>query len=155
LNSSDDPDHPRANFGRLIAHAARQWRRAVDIRLRPFGLTEATWLPLVHVSRAEKPMRQKDLAALLSLDNSSVVRLLDALQAAGFIERREEPSDRRVKTIHLTQSARSVLDQVEAASSAVRAETLAGISDSDLATASHVLQHVCDALAATGADGDE
>lgn len=127
----------------------------MDIRLRPFGLTEATWLPLVHVSRAEKPMRQKDLAALLSLDNSSVVRLLDALQAAGFVERREEASDRRVKTIHLTPAARSVLDQVEAVSSTVRAETLAGISDDDLETASHVLKHVCDVLAVTGTDGDE
>lgn len=154
MSSPADPD-PRANFGRLVAHAARQWRRAVDIRLRPFGLTEATWLPLVHVSRAEKPMRQKDLAALLSLDNSSVVRLLDALQAAGFIERREEPSDRRVKTIHLTPAARSVLDQVEAVSLAVRTETLAGISDSDLETASHVLKQVCDVLAATGNDSGE
>jgi MarR family transcriptional regulator, transcriptional regulator for hemolysin len=154
LTSSNDHD-PRANFGRLVAHAARQWRRAVDLRLRPFGLTEATWLPLVHVSRAEKPMRQKDLAALLSLDNSSVVRLLDALQAAGFVERRDEPSDRRVKTIHLTSTARSVLDQVEAVSWAVRTETLAGISDADLATASHVLQQICAVLAATGSEGDE
>jgi hypothetical protein len=30
------------------------------------------------------PMRQKDLAASLSLDGSSVVRLLDALQIAGL-----------------------------------------------------------------------
>lgn len=154
MTASDDFD-PRANFGRLVAHAARQWRRAVDIRLRPFGLTEATWLPLVYVSRAEKPMRQKDLATLLSLDNSSVVRLLDALQVAGFVERREEPSDRRVKTIHLTPAARSVLDQVEAVSTAVRTETLAGISDAELATASHVLKHVCDVLATTEAGGDD
>jgi MarR family transcriptional regulator for hemolysin len=40
-------------------------------------------------------MRQKDLAASLSLDSSSVVRLLDALQNSGLIERREEAADRR------------------------------------------------------------
>ena len=127
----------------------------MDIRLRPFGLTEATWLPLVHVSRAEKPMRQKDLAALLSLDNSSVVRLLDALQAAGVrwivLTRRSEGSSRR----SMKPAARSVLDQVEAVSLAVRTETLAGISDSDLETASHVLKQVCDVLAATGNDSGE
>lgn len=154
MPSQDNPD-PRTNFSRIVGHAARQWRRAVDIRLRPFGLTEATWLPLVHLSRTETPMRQKDLATLLSLDNSSVVRLLDALQAAGFVERREEPTDRRVKTIHLTHAAYSVIDQVEEASQAVRTETLSGISESDLQTASRVLQHICDTLAATGSDGDE
>ena len=40
----------RDGFASLIARAARQWRRAVDRRLQPFGLTEATWLPLIHLA---------------------------------------------------------------------------------------------------------
>ena len=153
MSSSEDPDL-RAGFGRLVAQVARQWRRAVDVRLRPFGLTEATWLPLVHLARAEKPMRQKDLAALLSLDNSSVVRLLDALQAGGFVERREEPSDRRVKTIHLTEAARAVIDKVDVVSREVRRETLSGLSERELEITSRVLLHVSDTLAAAGSDSD-
>src|SRR5258708_1321126 len=80
----------RESFGSLIALTGRQWRRAVDRRLQPFGLTEATWLPLIHLARAPVPPRQKDLAASLVLDGSSVVRLLDALETYGLIERREE-----------------------------------------------------------------
>ena len=75
-------------FGTLLSQTARQWRRAVDQRLQPFGLTEATWLPLIRVARAKTAMRQKDLAASLSLDGSSVVRLLDSLEKANLIERR-------------------------------------------------------------------
>src|ERR1700722_6364840 len=86
----------RAAFGALVSQTARRWRRAVDGRLQPFGLTEATWLPLLRVARAPAPLRQKDLAASLSLDSSSVVGLLDALEEAGFVERRED-SDRRAK----------------------------------------------------------
>src|ERR1700761_5304436 len=92
----------RDGFGSLVARAGRQWRRAVDRRLQPFGLTEATWLPLIHLARAPAPMRQKDLAASLVLDGSSIVRLLDALEAAQLIERREESVDRRAKTITVT-----------------------------------------------------
>ena len=84
-----DTDRQKANFGRLLSQIARQWRRAVDLRVQPYGLTEATWLPLLRLSRAPEPMRQKDLAASLGLDNSSVVRLLDHLQAGGLVERRE------------------------------------------------------------------
>ena len=98
----------RDGFGSLVARAARQWRRAVDRRLQPFGLTEATWLPLIYLARAPAPMRQKDLAAALALDGSSVVRLLDALETSGHIERREEGADRRAKTITLT--ARGLVD---------------------------------------------
>src|SRR5690242_18715555 len=103
----------REAFAPLVARVARQWRRAVDRHLEPFGLTEATWLPLVYLARAEAPMRQKDLAAALTLDGSSVVRLLDALQSAGLIERREEDGDRRAKIIVLTHPARTIIDQVE------------------------------------------
>jgi MarR family transcriptional regulator for hemolysin len=134
-------------FASLIARAGRQWRRAVDRRLQPFGLTEATWLPLIHLARAPVPMRQKDLAASLVLDGSSVVRLLDALETAGLIERRGETADRRAKTITVTRHGLSIIDQVEAASMQVRNATLIGLSDADLATASGVLERVCQNLA--------
>src|SRR5471032_2192931 len=108
--------HLRDGFASLIARVGRQWRREVDHRLQPFGLTEATWLPLIHLARAAAPMRQKDLATSLVLDGSSVVRLLDALETSGLIERREENADRRAKTITLTKLGLSIIDQVEFAS---------------------------------------
>jgi MarR family transcriptional regulator for hemolysin len=137
----------RDGFAGLIAQVGRQWRRAVDRRLQPFGLTEAMWLPLVHLARAPVPLRQKELAASLVLDGSSVVRLLDALEAAGLIERREESGDRRAKTITLTARGLSIIDQVEAASLEVRNATLVGLSGEEIECATRVLEHVRDNLA--------
>jgi MarR family transcriptional regulator, transcriptional regulator for hemolysin len=134
-----------APFGALVSQTARRWRRAVDRRLQPFGLTEATWLPLLRVARAPAPMRQKHLAASLSLDSSSVVRLLDALQAAGLVERREE-EDRRAKTIVLTALGKETVARVEQIAREVRDEALADVADADVATATRVLEHVCRVL---------
>jgi MarR family transcriptional regulator for hemolysin len=136
----------RAAFGALVAQTARRWRRAMDRRLQPYGLTEATWLPLLRVARAPSPMRQKDLAASLSLDGSSVVRLLDGLQAAGLIERREEEDDRRAKAIVLTASGRRTVDHVESVARQIRDEALKGVSDREVETASRVLAHICRVL---------
>ena len=135
----------RGAFGALISQTARTWRRAVDRRLNPFGLTEANWLPLLRLARAPAPMRQKDLAASLSLDNSSVVRLLDALEQAGFVERRED-SDRRAKAIFLTASGRAIVDQVEDVAREVREEALLGVRAADVETTSRVLSHICEIL---------
>lgn len=132
----------RDAIARLIARVGRQWRREVDRRLQPFGLTEATWLPLVHLARAPAPMRQKDLAASLVLDGSTVVRLLDALAASGLIERREESTDRRAKTITVTQSGRSIIDQVELASRDVSNTALSGLSQADIESATSVLETI-------------
>ena len=81
---SSRPAAGRAAFGTLLSRAYRTWRRAADLRLQPYDLTEATWLPLVHIARAPAPPRQKDLAASMSLDGSSVVRLLDPRATGGF-----------------------------------------------------------------------
>jgi MarR family transcriptional regulator for hemolysin len=133
----------RDGFGALVARTARQWRRAVDRELQPFDLSEATWLPLLHLSRAARPMRQKDLAASLALDNSAVVRLLDALEAAGLVERRGDAADRRAKAIVLTRTGAATVAKVEAVSRRLRQQLLTGLPEADLATAARVLDAVC------------
>lgn len=139
------PQAGRAAFGALLSRAYRQWRRAADLRLQPYDLTEATWLPLIRIARAPAPPRQKDLAASLFVDNSSVVRLLDNLEAAGLVERREG-EDRRAKIIVLTPRGKAIADKVETAARKVRTDALAGLSDKDIETTIRVLEHVSRAL---------
>lgn len=136
----------RESFGSLLSRAARQWRRAADLDLKPFDLTEATWLPLVHIARAPTPPRQKDLAASMSLDGSSVVRLLDNLERTGLIQRREGEQDRRAKIITLTPRGRAIADRIEAVAKRIRSDALAGISDREIDTTVRVLLHVCRVL---------
>lgn len=140
-------DPVRGGFGALLSQTARTWRRAVDRRLQPFGLTEATWLPLIRLARTPETMRQKELAASLSLDGSAVVRLLDQLQAAGLIERREEDGDRRARTIVLTGAGEAMVARVETVALEVRDQALAGLSERDVATTARVLAHICRELA--------
>lgn len=137
----------RDGFASLIARTARQWRRAVDRRLQPFDLTEATWLPLIYLARSSTPMRQKDLATVLALDGSSVVRLLDALETSGHIERQGECTDRRAKIIVLTARGWSIIEQVETVSRQVRKAALLGLTDDEIALTTHVLERVCRNLA--------
>jgi MarR family transcriptional regulator, transcriptional regulator for hemolysin len=142
------PPDLRAAFGPLVSHIAREWRRAVDRRLQPFGLTEATWLPLIRIARSPASMRQNELAASLGLDGSSVVRLLDALEKARLVERRENASDRRAKSLALTPEGERTVARVEAVSQDVRAAVLADLSDRDLDAAMRALTAVRDRLAA-------
>ncbi len=142
----------RARFAPLVAHVAREWRRAVDGRLQVYGLTEATWLPLLRIARSDTPMRQNELAASLLLDGSSVVRLLDALERAGLIERCEDRADRRAKSLVLTARGRRTVDQVERVSQAIRDVVLGEVPDKDLGRTLHLLETVRDRLL-TLADG--
>jgi MarR family transcriptional regulator, transcriptional regulator for hemolysin len=140
------PKDARARFAPLISHVAREWRRAVDGRLQAYGLTEATWLPLLRIARSETPMRQNELAASLSLDGSSVVRLLDALENSGLVERCEDRADRRAKSLVLTPRGRRTVDQVERVSQEIRDAVLGDVPGEDLGRTLRLLETVRDRL---------
>ena len=80
---------PHDRFGFAFITLARQWHRVVDTRLAEAGLSDATWRPLVHLAEGGDGISQRDLAARISLDTSTLVRLLDLLEARGLVERRQ------------------------------------------------------------------
>ena len=90
----------RELFGTWLAHLTRAWREQVDARLAPFGLSQARWLILLHLSRGANGSSQKALAARVGVQGPTLVRTLDRLEAEGMVERREASEDRRAKTIH-------------------------------------------------------
>lgn len=137
---TDPPQQQRLST--KIGVVARQWRRAVDQRLQPFDLTQATWLPLVQLARAPGPMRQKELAAALSLDNSAVVRVLQNLEASGFIERLEDADDRRAKALAITAQGRQLVRRVHTVSAELERELLDGMAPADVDAAHRVLERL-------------
>jgi len=143
--STSHAERVRESLVALMSQTTRQWRQVLDDALQPLGLTQATWLALLHISRASEPMRQKDLARSLVVDTSSLVRVLDTLQAAGYIDRLEH-SDRRAKTIHLTPFGEDTVAQVEQVARATRRRLLAGIPQADLETAYAVVSRIAQSL---------
>lgn len=126
-----DP-HPRTRFGLEFALLARRWRRTLDTRLAEAGLTDATWAPLVHLHESGDGISQKALAALVGLDASSLVRLLDILVARGLVERRTDPADRRARLIYLTGPGRVAVADILRLLNGREAEILADVSDAEL-----------------------
>ena len=132
---------PRAAFGALIGQVARRWRAVVDLRLKEYGLTEATWRPLLHLSKFEAPPRQTDLAESLSIEGPSLVRLLDTLERDGYVLRCAD-TDRRTKTIRLTARGETLQRKIAAVVAETRGQVLADVSERQLAVAIEVLEEV-------------
>lgn len=128
------PASPRARFGVRFALLARRWRRALDARLAEAGLSDATWVPLVHLQESGDGITQKELAALVGIDGSSLVRLLDILSRQGLVERRVDTSDGRARLVHLTEAGRARVAEIRRELSRGEAEMLADLSDADIAT---------------------
>ncbi len=113
-----------------MTRAVRHWRRQLDLELHHCDLTEATCRPLVWMDRMGDGVRQKDLAYELEIEGSSLVRLLDALEKSGLIERRIE-NDRRAKGLFLTAAGRAMVEKVRSLTDALHNEVLSAISATD------------------------
>lgn len=57
----------------------------------------------------------KELSDRLGLSLPGASRIVDALLRRGWLERREDPDDRRMKRVGITAEGREVLDRIEAA----------------------------------------
>jgi len=129
-------------LGMAIGEVSRSWRAKLDERLRPLGLSQSRWMVLLHLSRRGDGIMQKDLAAWLGIEGPTLVRILDRMTADGWLERRESPTDRRAKTVHLTQQARAVIEQINKVAAQLRSELLAKIPTADLDICMRVLQQI-------------
>lgn len=128
----DDHGAARRALGVLLRDTSRLIRRRFVqyARERGLPLTRSEAQVLEQVDR-EQGMSQAQLAEQLDLEAISLVRLIDSLQEAGLIERRPHPHDRRIRTLWLTEAAQPILAQVMAVRAEVRAQAMAGVSDTD------------------------
>lgn len=133
------PDR-HTEFGFLVARIARRLRQAVDAEMRLIGLTEATWRPLVYVRSLGDGVRQKELAAAMSIEGPSLVRLLDSLERRGFIERREDENDRRARGIHLTRAGRDLAVRAARIGNTFQSRLLGNVPLADLEICERVLE---------------
>jgi MarR family transcriptional regulator for hemolysin len=131
-----------AEIGFLMRRIVRLWRREVDQALADHGLSQATAVPLLVLSRWGKCARQGVLAEEMGIEGPSLVRLIDLLQAEGLVERREDPTDRRAKMLHLTAIGETKADGINRVLRRVRAYLLKDISSEDLAVTFEALRSI-------------
>lgn len=122
----------RARFGIRFSLLARRWRRALDARLAEAGLTATSWVPLVHLEETGGGITQKELAWLVGVDGSSLVRVLDMLAREGLIERRRDEADGRARLIHLTARGQRRVAEIRGELGRSEEQLLADLSDSEI-----------------------
>jgi MarR family transcriptional regulator for hemolysin len=137
------------SLGFLLNDVSRLMRQRFNERARDLGLTRAQWRVLGHLRRYEG-ITQSSLAEILEVENVTLGRHIDRLEDAGWVERRPDPSDRRVWRLHLDQKSRPIIDRLNHLSSEVREEAMNGFSRQDRENLIDTLLALKENLAAMG-----
>jgi MarR family transcriptional regulator for hemolysin len=128
-----------------VVAASRQWRRVCHTTLSAYGVSEACAGPLLMIARLGDGVRQVTVAQACGLESPSLVRLLDQLGAANLVSRTEDPTDRRAKSLKLTDEGCALAQSIEDELIRLRREVFSQLPAADLEATLRVLKAFADA----------
>jgi MarR family transcriptional regulator, transcriptional regulator for hemolysin len=120
---------------------ARQLRLGFDHGVQSAGVTRAKWTLIVAVAR-NPGETQRTIAAALEMSEVVTGRLIDRLCASGYLERRQNPSDRRGYRVYLTAAAQPVLDKLGEVAKLQEEEIFKGLSEENVTQLNELLDHI-------------
>lgn len=125
-----DPPALAGRLGYLLGRAHLEHRRIAEERLAPLGLRGKEFGALTILA-SEGEMSQQRLGELMGVDRTTMVAVVDALQAAGLVERERDPRDRRAYALRATPRGRRVLTEATVAAKAAEDAFLARLPVAD------------------------
>jgi MarR family transcriptional regulator for hemolysin len=135
-----DAMHAAVAQGLLLA--GRRWRARLNERLKVIGQTDARCAALAEIAGSSTGVVQRELSQRLGVEEPTVVRLVDALEAHDWVERRTHSGDRRSKIVQIKPAATPVLDQAQEIVADLQQELFGDIDPSDLAACLRVLEEL-------------
>lgn len=128
-------------IGYTITDVARLLRTVFERRVRPLGLTRAQWVTIARLHR-RPGLSQSEVADLLEIEKATAGRLIDRMEAKGWIERRADPLDRRINRLHLTVEAERMHALIWPLAEATVSDALGDLSEAERRTFSGLMQRV-------------
>jgi DNA-binding MarR family transcriptional regulator len=111
----------------------RLWRAShtrIADALESVGLTPALF-GLLNVLGAREGAIQQELGSAMGIDRSTMVVLIDELEAKGLAKRRSRPADRRAREVAITPKGQQLLRQGRQMATQVEDEVLRGLSSTE------------------------
>ena len=124
----------------LDAHAGLIAR--VEEALAADDLPPLSWYDVLRALHGaeDRALRPRDLGAAVTITRSGLTRLLDRIEAAGLVERRSCPTDRRGSWVVLTDAGERTLRQMSPVYDGELEVSFAGlISDEEAGALSDIL----------------
>jgi MarR family transcriptional regulator for hemolysin len=113
-------------FGFILKDVSRLYVQRFEQHAAALGLTLPQCRALVRLAEREG-VSQVKLAELTDLEPMALVRILDRMEAEGWLERRVDPRDRRVRCLYLTRKAKPLLEDIRRLMDLTWGDAFAGI----------------------------
>jgi DNA-binding MarR family transcriptional regulator len=114
-------------LGYLLVQVSKLHRVHAHSALEKLGVYRGQNFILTALAE-EEGLAQSELADRLLVRPPTISNSLERMEAAGWIERRPDPGDRRISRVYLTEAGRALQDTVVSLWHDLEAQTFAGLT---------------------------
>ena len=130
-----------AEILRGIGMIARALDSIANIEFKEYDLTRGQYLYLIRI--CENPgIIQEKLAEMIKVDRTTASRAIKKLEANGFIEKRADAANRKIKRIFPTEKGKAISPNISRENEHSERVALQGLSEEDATVLSGLLQTV-------------
>ena len=129
------------SLGYWVFTTAYALETALNEELAPLGITHRQ-VQVLGTLALHGEASQNELAEMMRIEPSSVVRLLDRMERDGWIVRDADPDDRRRKIVRPTEKAEPVWRQIKKHGEKAKARATRGLTDEQIAATVAVLRQI-------------
>ena len=130
-----------AEILREIGMIARALDSIANIEFKEFDLTRGQYLYLIRI--CENPgIIQEKLAEMIKVDRTTASRAIKKLEANGFIEKRIDSANRKIKRIFPTEKGNEISPNISRENEHSERVALQGLSEEEATVLSGLLQTV-------------
>jgi len=130
-----------SKIGFLFHDVARIRSTVFDEFMQPHGLTRAQWWVLANLIRHDG-LTQRDLAERMEIGAVTMSGLIDRLEAQGWVKRKDDPKDRRVKRIWLTTKAEDIRPTVARGANQLNRMSLKGLDNEQIESLVEMMRQI-------------
>jgi len=134
-----DPQVSGVHLWLIVMKAHEALRQHAERHIHSLGIGFSDFAAL-EVLLHKGPLPVNEIGRLVRLTSGSMTTAVDRLERKGMVERRNDPTDRRARVVHLTESGRKLISCAFADHEAAMERATSGLAPAERAQAAALLK---------------
>lgn len=136
------------SIGFVVYSASKAFQKAFDLELRnKIGIT-ITQSKVIFALYMHSGPTQRELADKIGVESPTLVPIIDKMEEDGYVKRKPDPQDRRIKRIYTTSKTDSLWDSMMECAAQIRKVSTKEVSEQEIKSALGVIKKITENLTA-------
>ncbi len=141
-------------IGFVVYSASKMMQKAFDLELRNRIGINLVQSKVIFALNIQSGPTQRELADKIGVESPTLVPIIDKMEQDGYVKRKPDAKDRRIKRIYATSKADSLWDSMVECAAQIKKTSVKDLSENEIKSALKVVKKITENLAISLGDSE-